>query len=136
MPWYAVYEIATGKLYSTGTVLEASDADLSAKGLAKKEYAEDIQVPTKRWNESTQDFDTVPAPKRKITTLDFWKRFTKAERDDIFELAATNKIVRGFVETYRHEGYVTTDDPEIVQGVNWLETNGHIAAGRAAEVLA
>jgi hypothetical protein len=112
MPWYAVYEVATGRLASTGTVLDADDAALATRGLAKKEYVEEIQVPTKVWNEGTQDFDTIPMPKPKIDTIDFWKRFTQAEREDIFEAAQTNKAVRGFVQTYRSVGSVRMDDPE------------------------
>lgn len=51
MPWYAVYEIATGKLVSTGTVL---GHDLPS-GLAYKEYAEN-QLDGNIWDEAILDF--------------------------------------------------------------------------------
>lgn len=138
MTWFAIFETASGRLHSTGTVI-VSDAELAARGFSKLQLADDPQVNTKKWNTATRDFDTVPAPKDRIDTVDFWKRFTVTEIEDIHEEATkkttTAKKTRGFVETYRSQGSIVLDDPTLVAGVNALETNGLIGAGRAAEVL-
>lgn len=139
MAWFAIYKNSDGVLLSTGES-RASDAQLAAAGLAFVEVAFDPQVSTKQWNKATRVFDDVAAPKPRIDTLDFWKRFTVAERETIQDEArgttARATKVRGFVETYKTQGAIAIDDPEIVTAVNDMETAGLIGANRAAEVLA
>jgi len=62
MTWFAIYDDATGRLESVGTVV-APPGELAKRGLVSKALASDPQVGTKRWNEGTRDFDDVaPSP--------------------------------------------------------------------------
>ena len=134
MDWFAVYEIASGRLVSVGTSV-ADDATLAANGLAKKVFAFDPNDPTKAWNETTQTFDDVPARKVALSLRGFLDRFTEIEREDLFDLILTNKQARGFVEYAKAGNEVDLNDAFVVTAVNRLETAGIIAPGRAAEVL-
>ncbi len=135
MPWFAVYSSITGRLVSTGTVVDKSDADLAAEGLAKKTLAFNPQVPTKRWNEASRDFDDVVPPKDKLDGGTFLRRFTVAEREDIFNAARTAKKLHAFIEMVKVAGVVDPNDPDMIAAVNRMETAGLIGPGRAAEVL-
>lgn len=132
----AVYETATGRLESIGTVV-ADDATLTRKGLAKKEFDFDKSEVghSKNWNESTQTFDTVTPPKPAITRQAFIDRFTSAELDSIVDAAKTAKRAAGFIEYLKMQDSVRLDAPRIVNSVNDMESAGLIAAGRAAEIL-
>lgn len=79
MAWFAVYEIATGRLESIGTVV-ADDAALTRRGLAKRELAFDPRVPTKRWNSNRAEFDDVaPAPPEPSFEEDVVARLARIE---------------------------------------------------------
>jgi len=139
--WFAVYESATGRLVSTGTVV-ARDAELTKRGLVKKALAFDPQVPTRQWNESTQDFDVVVPPKPRVQVQDFVDRFTPAEREALSDAArshptpAVRTKIAAFNEYLRTASVISLDDSYITASVGQMETVGLIGAGRAAEVLA
>ena len=141
MTWFAIFENATGKLVSEGTVV-ADDAILTAKGLAKKALTFDPRVNTKRWNEATRDYDDVPAPKPVLEKSEFWQRFTDAEReavlaaptDTVLTQAQRNKAAAG-IEYLRQLRAVDLGDDVVVRAVNGMETLGLIAVGRAGVIL-
>jgi len=141
MNWFAVYESATGRLVSTGTVV-ASAADLSRRGLVSKALAFDPQVPERQWNESTQDFDVVVPPKPRVQVQDFVDRFTVAEREALSDAArshptpAVRTKIAAFNEYLRTASAISLEDSYITASVGQMETVGLIGAGRAAEVLA
>ena len=56
MTWFAVYEIATGRLRSVGTVI----TDPLAPGLAKKDLGPTLPPDSEMWDEATKGF--VPRP--------------------------------------------------------------------------
>lgn len=141
MTWYAVYETATGRLLSTGTVIAKTYAELTVEGKAKKEFAFYVQAGTKQWNETTLDFDDIIPPKPKITTKEFWRRFTPSEREDLHEATrvgspAVKKALHAFIEYIRVDNSVDLEDSYTVDRVSLMETAGLIGAGRAAEILA
>ena len=140
MPFFAIYETATGRLESSGTVV-ADDAVLTAKGLTKKEYPSDPRTTTKQttsaWDETAKDFVSV-AVSRIITAGEFWSKFTQAEREDIFDAAKNDTVVRkkldAFVNFARDAG-VDLNDADVIAVVNQIETRGLIGAGRATVIL-
>ena len=126
---YAVYEIATGALISTGTVV-ADNEVLAAKGYAAVEYEPNV----KEWNPETLAFDIEPVPiAPTLRRIDFMRRFTADERVAIRQSA--NAYVQDLHEMTMAADMLTLDDADLVAGVNLLESLGIIAVGRGAEVL-
>lgn len=133
MTWFAVFEVATGRLESVGQVV-ADDATLAAKGLDK------LALPgkpdrTQQWNEGTRTYDTITPPKRKIEMQQFIDRFTPSEWDDLTDLATTNKQARGFVNYLRTAKSVDPNNPRFQTALDGMVTAGILAAGRPAEIL-
>jgi hypothetical protein len=75
-----------------------------------------------------------PQPVRVITHLKFLERFTQAERTAIRQ--STDPVVDDFMFMMEKAQNIDLDYPDTVQGMNYLEAQGLIAPGRAAEVLA
>jgi len=69
-----------------------------------------------------------------LTKLQFLRRFTTAERIAI--RASTNPVIVDFMQLLDLAQDVRLDDPDTIQGVNYLEGLNLLAAGRAAEILA
>lgn len=139
MTWFAVYENATGRLVSLGTVV-ADDVTLARKGYAKKALTFDPRVPTKQWNETTRDFDDVPEPKPRLPLREFLDRFTVAEREDIFDAAQNGtagqqKKIGAFLDYLKASEVADLGAPYIIDSVTAMETTGLLGVGRAAEIL-
>lgn len=140
MPWYAVYETATGALRSSGSVV-ATDDELALKGLTAKEYA--VRPLGFDWNSSTLDYDIPVEPEPTvISARSFKDRFTLQERLAIQmvrrssdaakeELAATLDVLFDMIES---AGYVTSGAAEIDLGLNALTQAGILTPERAAEI--
>ena len=58
MPWFAVYETATGKLVSIGTVV----ADPLPPGIASKQLSQKPDLEQVDWDAATLDFVAIPPP--------------------------------------------------------------------------
>ena len=61
--WFAIYETATGKLVSVGTVI-ADDIQLAARSLSKKNFGATRPDQGTIWNSATLEFDPKPRPVR------------------------------------------------------------------------
>ena len=127
--WYAVYEIATGKLFSVGSSVAP---DLASKGLAKVEYpARPDQVGI--WNVARLDFDLRPVSYGKISTTDFMLRFTEAERKAVRDSLADKAV--DFREMLRLSDMVNLDSAYIQSSLAAMEQGGVLAAGRKTDIL-
>lgn len=153
MAYYAVYETSTGILKSQGTTIIQKKLDgtyetiseaiarLTAAGLT----AIDIVNPPADntiWDTVTRAFVAKPSP-RILLKVDFIQRFSLAERKEMFGFnfgttytAAQQKNLSSFMRYLDFLDRIPLDDSGIQQGVNYLETVGILAAGRAAQVLA
>jgi hypothetical protein len=131
MTWFAVYELSTGTLRSVGT----SVADPLPDDLTSKAFGE--TKPEGVWNTVTLGFDPLP-PVRVVvfSKLDFLQRFTVQERIEIRRAASTNPIVEDFMHLMDLSENINLTHVATQQGVGYLEQQGLIAAGRAAQVLA
>ena len=132
MAWFAVYEVATGRLISTGTSV-ADDASLTARGLAKRTYVDSPQVKTKQWNEATQDFDDVSLPKPRISTRTFIVTIPHTEREAMFEAVSNGtpmvrKLVNTFIETAKMVGHVDLGDAQTIGDLDAMVTAGILSA--------
>lgn len=104
-----------------------------------------------RWDAVAQEFvpgpqiPTVP-PARRVSVLAFRRRYTSAERAAI-EWAAVDRpdqsnaqrqqaaALRSQLADQAAATFIDLDDADTVQGVQGLEALGHIATGRALEIL-
>lgn len=69
-----------------------------------------------------------------LTQLAFLRRFTAPERIAI--RASTDPIIVDFLHLLTLAQDIELADPDTVAGVNYLEQQGLLSAGRAAEILA
>ncbi len=81
------------------------------------------------------EFPQPPAPPREmqLTKLQFLRLFTTAERIAI--RASADPVIVDFLQLLDLAQDVRLDDPDTVGGLHYLESEGLIAAGRAAEIL-
>lgn len=140
MTWFAVYENATGRLESLGTVI-AADGDLTSRGLSAKPLAFDPRVETKRWNAARREFNDVPARKAVLERRVFLARLSAAEREDIFDAArshpndAARKRLQAFLDWLKMVDAVDLGDDYVIAVIQGVEAVGLIGPGRAAEVI-
>lgn len=83
----------------------------------------------------------IPPPAEPLTKLAFRRRFTLAERVafDNYETlgldAQTTAIMKTFTADFGYATEILLDDPDIIAGLQLMESVGIIGPGRAAEIL-
>lgn len=142
MAWYAVYQQSDGVLVSIGQTV-ASDSELSANGYAKAgPFDFDPRHPNYQWNPSTLTFDSIQVPRPPISVQAFFDRFTDAEFGGIVDARDNHSDpqVRLTIKTFFERLYATSevnlDSQRVIDGLAYLEAQGLIATGRAAEIRA
>ena len=93
-------------------------------------------MPAQRWkyNLATQIFsepDTVY--EIRITSKALVQRFTGAEREAFFSSVDSKVVMVKWWLSF--SGDVDLNDPDVISGINMLETKGIIGVGRAAIIL-
>jgi len=116
---------------------------LSAKGLAVAgPFDFDPRQQGYQWNPATLTFDTAPIPRAPISVQAFFDRFTDAEFAAIVDARDNNTDpqVRLTIKTFFERLYATNDvnldSQRVIDGLNYLEAQGLITAGRAQEIRA
>lgn len=71
----------------------------------------------------------------KITKLAFKNRMTSVERIAIRAAAESDPVIYDFMDLVSDATFIDLARPDTQIGVNYLETQGHLAAGRANEIL-
>lgn len=74
--------------------------------------------------------------KSTLTKLEFLDRFTVEERVAIRAAAATNGVVKDYLELLNAASEVSLTSARTVTGVQALESSALLAQGRAAQILA
>jgi hypothetical protein len=75
-----------------------------------------------------------PPPKApRKTRYEFRSRFTPTEKIAMYD--STDTIIRVFLDDIQSAEYIDLGLQETIDGVNYLESQGLIGAGRAAEIL-
>jgi hypothetical protein len=140
MALYAIYRIADGALVSIGTVM-ASQGVLESNGYS---YVELVSQPGPFdvWNPTTHSFNTMPTPKEVLMKQDFVERFTEQEWEDLMAFptsnvgtAAQRKRVLGGIRRLEWVDQIDLNLAKIQNSINYLETVGILAAGRAAQII-
>ncbi|MEW8230341.1 MAG: hypothetical protein AB2745_08460 [Candidatus Thiodiazotropha endolucinida] len=81
--------------------------------------------------------DPGPAPTTyQITPTELLRRFTIAEKAAIVAAQATDPVVGAFMFTLQVAKVIDSDNQDLIDGVNYMESAELIATGRAAEILA
>lgn len=146
--WYAVYEISTGDLISTGSVIaEGSETEsdaisrLASFGKGVTILAGDPREISQIWNGATKTFDAVATPAPHLDKQDFLSLFTDTEREDIFDAARNHSasVVRlrlqAFLDWLKIVEVVDMGDAYVGTAVTGMETVGLIGAGRAVIIM-
>ncbi len=78
-----------------------------------------------------------PAPVvvRRLTQVEFFRRFTAEERISSRSLAKTDPVIEDAYELMKLADFIDLDDADTLQYVQYLEHVGALAQGRAAEIL-
>ena len=76
-----------------------------------------------------------PVPETKITRLAFKNRMTQAERIVVRSASDTDPIIFDFMDLVSDAQFIDLSRADTIAGVNYLESQGHLAAGRADEIL-
>lgn len=74
-------------------------------------------------------------PPKHITKLAFKQRMTAAERIAIRTAAESDPIIYDFLDLVADSTFIDLERQDTIDGVNYLEANGHLAEGRASEIL-
>ncbi|GHF71299.1 hypothetical protein [Seohaeicola zhoushanensis] len=132
MTWKAVFETATGKLRSVGTVV----ADPLPEGLSVVDLAGRPDG-AMLWNEATQAFD-VPAPAPVLTwsRTEFLELFTAAERLTIRELTKTVPAMDDYLFMVQTATTIRSDHALVTDGLAALVAGGIITQARADAIAA
>lgn len=82
------------------------------------------------------DNRTVPTPPLKTiySKFTFKQKFTFAEWQSA--KTSVDPVIQDFIETFTIADYIDLDHDSLISAVNYLESTGIIASGRAAEILA
>lgn len=79
-----------------------------------------------------------PAPEAAAvwSAREFVGLLTPEEKADIMGASGADPIIQTFLFTLQVAGIVHADDQDTIAGLAYMEAQGHIAPGRAAEILA
>ena len=78
---------------------------------------------------------STPEPETKVTRLAFKNRMTQAERIAVRAAAQTDPIIFDFMDLVSDAQFIDLSRADTIAGLNYLESQGHLAAGRADEIL-
>ena len=76
-----------------------------------------------------------PVPETKITRLAFKNRMTQAERIAVRAASDTDPVIFDFMDLVSDAQFIDLSRADTIAGLNYLESQGHLAAGRADEIL-
>ncbi len=79
--------------------------------------------------------DATPEVNTRLTRIKFKQRMTAAERIAVRAAADVNPIIFDFLDLVSDATYIDLSLPETIAGVSYLESESHLAVGRADEIL-
>jgi hypothetical protein len=112
-------------------------ADNKPAGIAVQIPSLDANYLNKVWNGS-QLVDQ-PEETLKCNLFEFREKFTTDEKTALYTAANTDIQIKIWLDDLAalqtSGGLISLDDPRTILGVNYLESSGILATGRAAEIL-
>lgn len=119
-----LYRMADGVLISSATVI-----DKIPNGMAVTESGK-----AGVWNIETLDFDEI-IYERILSRDDYLDLFTDNEMLAIVNAANTDAIIKNSLDILNFRGRVRMNSNNTIESINYMESTGLIAEGRANEVL-
>ena len=122
----------------TGDLLQTSAEPIGVSGHPLMVKTFDMPMPDMtryEWDRGGLSF-VAKSTERKLTKLQYLRRFTQQERINIRNAAGSSPELYDYLAMLELAEEIDLDDPDTVGAVNMLEMVGLIAAGRADEVLA
>ena len=123
---FVLYDLETGRAHSQSSA-SFDNPNAIKWGIKETELAG-------IWNESTLDFEPIPASK-KMTTLEFMELFTDAELVGILDAARVSTEVQLFVMKMQQASFMDLNYQPTIDGINALASIGLLTVERANEVL-
>ena len=144
MPWFAVYDVATGALKSSGSRVSPTfveDRDLRrAAGEDVPDWG--VKELTSRpvdgmgWNPATLDWDIAPQPVAHVwTAKEFVLLFKMSEWMHIQGLRPIDPIVDYFFSMTEVYDVIHSDHPSVVQGLAYLVEFSDLTPERETAIL-
>jgi len=144
MAWFAVYEVATGALKSSGSRVSPSfvedrdarrDAGEDVPDWGVKEFAVRAQSGM-QWNPVTLEWDIQPpTPVVVWTAKEFLLLFKMHEWMAVQAARSVDPIVDYFFSMTEVSDVIQADHPSVIQGIAYLEQFEYLTADRAAAIL-
>lgn len=112
-------------------VVYAYDAEFSdvPAGMTGISEAEALELAAQR------NADLLPKAYKQFTGKDKFALFTPEERRAITSAAMTDIDMKMFYDIFTIADYITYDDPEMQDGLHFLEHHGFITPARHAEII-
>ena len=126
--WFAVVD-GSGNLVSTGTVV-ADAVALAAAGLTAVQLANDPSG--QAWDPATKTFSPVPPKPKPLSVWQFVQRFTPDEFGAVD--ASNDHQTRQFLLMLTVAQSISTSDPVVQGGLQYLVKKGILTAARAATI--
>lgn len=128
MAWYAVFEVGTGELVSSGSVI---DVDRLPPGVDYKTLPEHPGQEVV-WDPDSLAFVRQKVPPAPISRQEFLGRFSVAERLSVIK--SENADVRAWLELLKLSDTMAVDGDEVQEGLALLVAEGVLSQPRADEI--
>ena len=76
-----------------------------------------------------------PRPAPVFLPIEFLRRFTPVERMSIRSFSRVDQVAEDFMALLEMTDAIHTNDVDVIRGLMYLTHKGHLAPGRAAEIL-
>jgi hypothetical protein len=119
--------IITNKLTGAEVYRYEADAPVEWHGMEFVTHDHTLQI--------APPVETPVITPKKLTKLEYLRRFTAEERITIRTVAKTNVVLEDYLALLDLAEEVNTNDIDTIGAVTMLETAGLIAVGRAQEIL-
>lgn len=119
-----LYKIDDGVLISSATVIDQIPEGMAVKESDKKGV----------WNAAALDFDEV-IRYRILSRDDYLDLFSDSEMLAIVNAASADSVIKSSLDILNFRGRVRMNSESTINSVNYMESKGLIAKGRASEVL-
>lgn len=122
-------ERTSGRLHSVASSIADHDDAIYDLMEVPEEWPE-----TMRWDEAARGFVAF-TPAHVYTPLQFLRRFTTGERQQLRALAQTDPAIDDWMYLLDRAQEVSSDDPDVTAALNYLVMLDVLTAERVAEIL-
>lgn len=125
--WYCLVDDTTGDLLSAQS--DPIESPKAEHVVVEQETREGI------WNSSTRVFDPAPTPDKYIAKREYLNRLTDKELEDIIAASKSNVKLEANLKRLEMVDMVKISGTRTLAVLQWLESQGVLATGRAQEIV-